>query len=505
MTAAVAAMGPQLPRGEHAAGTGIRRAIADGLRFVRRNQALKGSFAIDLVAMTFGMPRALFAVLSVSVYGTGAAGTGVLYAAVSAGAVVAALTTGWLGRARRLGRIVVAAVVVWGTRDRRRRPRRARCGRRRPCSRSRARADSISAVCRSTINQTVTPDALRGRMSSVFTVVVTGGPRLGRRRGGRRGLAHERALLRRLRRARLRRRRGAGGRSPSRRCGPTSRPGASMSRSSSPAGSSVSPVWTGEHCRTVLDGATSQWKRSDGSSAAIGPGRRRRRPRSARTRPGDRATAARSMLGSRASTRRSSSAVRAARKPRGRQNSTTPALTHSPRSTRGTTRTIAYWNGLRAGTARLLGLGGEAARRREPAAAGTPCRRRAPAARTTPRARGRRSPPPSPSSSRGASRASASAMLPGERQQDVVAHRRERPLGLGRRVLPGVLAVERGAVVDQPQAPVPAQQVGVLRRAVDVRARARPARRCRRPARRPGADPRPACTSARRAGSRARR
>ncbi|MDX6676387.1 MAG: hypothetical protein QOE31_439, partial [Solirubrobacteraceae bacterium] len=40
-------------------------------------------------------------------------------------------------------------------------------------------ADSISAVCRSVINQTVTPDAMRGRMSSVFSLVVTSGPRLG--------------------------------------------------------------------------------------------------------------------------------------------------------------------------------------------------------------------------------------------------------------------------------------------------------------------------------------
>ena len=48
-----------------------------------------GSFAIDLVAMTFGMPRALFAVLAVSVYHAGAEGTGLLYAAVSAGATVA--------------------------------------------------------------------------------------------------------------------------------------------------------------------------------------------------------------------------------------------------------------------------------------------------------------------------------------------------------------------------------------------------------------------------------
>jgi hypothetical protein len=40
-------------------------------------------------------------------------------------------------------------------------------------------ADSVSAVCRSTINQTVTPDAMRGRMSSVFSLVVQSGPRVG--------------------------------------------------------------------------------------------------------------------------------------------------------------------------------------------------------------------------------------------------------------------------------------------------------------------------------------
>src|SRR5205085_6128565 len=40
-------------------------------------------------------------------------------------------------------------------------------------------ADSVSAVCRSVINQSVTPDALRGRMSSVYSLVVTSGPRVG--------------------------------------------------------------------------------------------------------------------------------------------------------------------------------------------------------------------------------------------------------------------------------------------------------------------------------------
>ena len=90
------------------------RAIAKGCGSCAATSALMGSFAIDLAAMTFGMPRALFAVLCAAVYDAGAAGTGLLYAAVSAGRRRGGLTTGWLERARRLGRIVMVAVVVWG-------------------------------------------------------------------------------------------------------------------------------------------------------------------------------------------------------------------------------------------------------------------------------------------------------------------------------------------------------------------------------------------------------
>jgi len=156
----------------------IGRSIADGLRYVRANQALMGSFAIDLVAMTFGMPRALFAVLSVSVYHAGAGGTGALYSAMSAGATLAAMTTEWLKHARRLGRVVIWAVAVWGGAV-------ALAG----LASSlwiaallfavAGAADSVSAVCRTTINQTVTVERMRGRMSAVFTLVVSGGPRLG--------------------------------------------------------------------------------------------------------------------------------------------------------------------------------------------------------------------------------------------------------------------------------------------------------------------------------------
>jgi predicted MFS family arabinose efflux permease len=178
MVVALVGMSPQPPHTDGAPVVGIRRSIGDGLRFVRGNQALMGSFAIDLLAMTFGMPRALFAVLAVDVYGAGAAGTGLLYAAVSAGATLAALTTGWLEHARRLGLVVIWAVTAWGLAI----AGAGLVGALWPAAALlfvAGAADSVSAVCRSTINQTVTPDAMRGRMSSVFSLVVTSGPRLG--------------------------------------------------------------------------------------------------------------------------------------------------------------------------------------------------------------------------------------------------------------------------------------------------------------------------------------
>jgi MFS family permease len=178
MVLAVTAMSAQPPHRSEHANASIRRSILDGLGFVRSNHALVGSFGIDLAAMTFGMPRTLFPALSLTVYHAGAAGTGALFAAVSAGATLAALSTGWLTHARRLGRIVIWAVLAWGAAI-------ALAGLVRSLWPALAllalagAADSVSAVCRSTINQTVTPDAMRGRMSAVFSLVVTSGPRLG--------------------------------------------------------------------------------------------------------------------------------------------------------------------------------------------------------------------------------------------------------------------------------------------------------------------------------------
>jgi MFS family permease len=156
----------------------VLRSIRSGLSFLRKLPAVTAGFVIDLSAMTFGMPRALFPVLSLTVYHAGAAGTGLLYAAVAAGSTVAALTTGWMARARHLGRIVLFAVAAWAVFI-------AAAGLVDdiwPAAILFAlagAADSVSAVCRNTMLQMLTPDRMRGRISSVYSLVVAGGPRLG--------------------------------------------------------------------------------------------------------------------------------------------------------------------------------------------------------------------------------------------------------------------------------------------------------------------------------------
>lgn len=177
MALAAAAMSPQPPV-PVVAREPVLRSIRSGLAFVGRLKAVVAGFIVDIAAMTFGMPRALFAVLSLTVFHAGATGTGLLYAAVAAGSTVAALTTGWLTHARWLGRIVLVSVAAWGACI-------ALAGLMDTIWPAAAlfalagAADSVSAVCRTTIAQTLTPDAMRGRTTSVFSLVVTGGPRLG--------------------------------------------------------------------------------------------------------------------------------------------------------------------------------------------------------------------------------------------------------------------------------------------------------------------------------------
>ncbi|WP_245600021.1 MFS transporter [Embleya scabrispora] len=158
---------------------GPRRAsVLEGLRFLRSRPNVRMTFSTDIVAMVFGMPRALFPAMAATLYGGGATTVGLLVAAPAVGSLAGGLFSGWLGRVQRQGRAVVLAVIAWGTCV-------AVFGLGGPlwlglillalagC------ADTISMVFRNTIMQVATPDEMRGRLAGVFIVVVAGGPRLG--------------------------------------------------------------------------------------------------------------------------------------------------------------------------------------------------------------------------------------------------------------------------------------------------------------------------------------
>ena len=154
-------------------------AIAEGLRFARRRRAILGTFAVDLNAMVFGMPTALFPILALDVFRGGPAGLGLLAAAPAAGALVGALLTGWVGRIRRTGQAVLWASAGWGLAITAFGLSTFSFPLALAFLAAAGAADVITAVLRSAIVQLLTPDPLRGRVTSIHILVVTGGPRLG--------------------------------------------------------------------------------------------------------------------------------------------------------------------------------------------------------------------------------------------------------------------------------------------------------------------------------------
>jgi MFS family permease len=172
---------PPLPP-EGGAASGRRLAdVVFGLRYLAGSPVLLLSFAVDIVAMVLAMPRALFPQVADERFGTGSVGW--LFAAIAIGSVLAGLSSGWIGRVRRQGVALVAAVVVWGLAV----AAAGLAGNLWVCVALLAvggAADLVSAVYRQTILLTYAPDELRGRMQGVFTAVVAGGPRLGDLRAG---------------------------------------------------------------------------------------------------------------------------------------------------------------------------------------------------------------------------------------------------------------------------------------------------------------------------------
>lgn len=155
------------------------RAPVEALAYARGNPVLLAIFAVDLNAMVFGMPRALFPALAAHLFRVGPQGLGLLYAAPGAGALAGSLLSGWVSRIRRQGVAVLWAVGAWGAAI----TLFGLAGSAFPLALGllavAGAADMVSAVFRHTIIQLSTPDRLRGRVSALNSMVVTAGPRLG--------------------------------------------------------------------------------------------------------------------------------------------------------------------------------------------------------------------------------------------------------------------------------------------------------------------------------------
>ncbi|MBX3195814.1 MAG: MFS transporter [Microbacteriaceae bacterium] len=189
---------PRLPAAHDAVRPGLR-SLREGLAYLRRAPNIRAGFLVDLFAMTFGRPHVLFPAVGALVIGGGAITVGVLTAAGAVGTFLTGLFSGQVGHVRWQGRAIASSVVVYGAfvalfgvvvlvmqtgwfgdvgED---------------FSRVNAVAlvlaalamagtgasDEVSAIFRSTMLMVAAPDGMRGRMQGIFTVVVTGGPRVG--------------------------------------------------------------------------------------------------------------------------------------------------------------------------------------------------------------------------------------------------------------------------------------------------------------------------------------
>jgi hypothetical protein len=177
---------PPLPPGHTVGPLRLRsavRGVGEGLAFLRTRPVLLMTFVVDIIAMTFAWPQAVFPELSQTRFAGSPNGLGWLFAGASLGALVMGLTSGWVTRVDRQGAVVLGAISVWGV---------AIIGFGLAPALWLAvlflavagAADMVSAVLRTSMLQIAAPEGMRGRMQGVFIVVVAGGPRLGDLRAG---------------------------------------------------------------------------------------------------------------------------------------------------------------------------------------------------------------------------------------------------------------------------------------------------------------------------------
>ena len=159
------------------------RGVGEGFTFLRTQPVLLMTFVVDVIAMMFAWPQAVFPELSETRFEGSPNALGWLFAGISIGALLMGVTSGWVSRVDRQGTVVLGAIVVWGV---------AIIGFGFAptlwvavlCLAVAGAGDMVSAVLRSSMLQLAAPEGMRGRMQGVFIVVVAGGPRLGDLRAG---------------------------------------------------------------------------------------------------------------------------------------------------------------------------------------------------------------------------------------------------------------------------------------------------------------------------------
>jgi MFS family permease len=159
------------------------RAVAEGLRFIRRSDNLAAPFLADLIATVFGLPVALFPAINAQRFGGDPRTLGLFATAIGVGGLLTAILSGPLHRVARQGAAMLVSVAVWGA---------AFAGfavapglgLTLAMLAIAGAADSITVVLRGTIIQTNTPDELRGRITAVEYVASVSGGQLGNLEAG---------------------------------------------------------------------------------------------------------------------------------------------------------------------------------------------------------------------------------------------------------------------------------------------------------------------------------
>jgi MFS family permease len=158
-------------------------ALGEGLRFVWRTPIIVQTMTLDFIATFFASATALLPIFAAEILQVGARGLGLLAAAPAAGSVITGLVMARAATFKRQGKLVLISIAIYGAATM-------------VFGLSRwfwlslvmlaitGAADTVSTVLRQTIRQLVTPNHLRGRMTSVNMIFFMGGPQLGEMEAG---------------------------------------------------------------------------------------------------------------------------------------------------------------------------------------------------------------------------------------------------------------------------------------------------------------------------------